>query len=63
MEFAVGFALGGLLFFCVGIRSRRTADARLIDAMAERCYGQSQLLTKRAERERVAGTGTGVSDA
>lgn len=54
MEFLVGFALGGLLFFAVGQRFRRSVDARLIQALAERAYHQSHLLSRRSEREPVA---------
>ena len=47
MNFFVGFAIGSLVYFVV----RRKADRSLILALAERAAIQSELLSKRAERE------------
>lgn len=47
--FLFGFAIGGVVCFMVGRDTRRTDDRRLIQALAERCYGQSQILSKRSE--------------
>lgn len=47
--FLAGFAIGGVLCFLLGRDTRRTDDQRLIQALAERCYGQSQILTRCSE--------------
>lgn len=47
--FLFGFAIGGVVCFMLGRDTRRSDDRQLIKALAERCYGQSQLLTKRSE--------------
>lgn len=49
LTFLAGFAIGGVMCFLLGRDTRRTDDKRLIKALAERCYGQSQILTRRSE--------------
>lgn len=47
MNFFAGFAIGSLVYLV----ARRRADRLLILALSERCHAQSQLLSRRAERE------------
>jgi len=49
MSFALGFAVGSLVYLV----ARRRADRRLILALSERCAAQSAMLSKRAERVEV----------
>lgn len=46
MNFAFGFITGSLVFLV----ARRASDRRLILALSQRCYAQSQLLSRKAER-------------
>ena len=47
VNFFAGFALGSLVYFV----ARRRADKTLILALSERGAMQSQILSRRAERE------------